>query len=523
MKLAIMVSISRRNGRRLFSRLIAAVLPPQRKASLPPREKLQALQEDLRRRMFEDGVGPHRSNMLVALKRGEKDDATAIAIVGHMVHEGLAFHHKHFAIMMSGLGKRGLWRTSCSLLGEMRARKLEPNTICYNVAINACQRGSSWTSALQIFNEMSESGALPDVITYSTLISACDKGAQWRDALATLNRGLQAGMRPDQRCFTAAVGACAHGHRWQHALSILDQIRVSRIKPDLICCNSILSACARGHEWVQAVWLLEVMLLRGPRPDVFSYNTVSTACDDGLQWESAIASLRQLELSAIKPDVVSFNAAIKACRHPDLPWTAALDLLDELSSSSLEPSVSTYGSLLVVLSAHGQWQLALCALEDMQCSWLTIDSGVYASAVQACASTGKVSAALELYRNAFACGALSHEKASEPGVIVLHDHCLEVSLTAMHAVLLDLLCRPDGGPRNSMQDLVIVTGRGSHSKSGQSRLASALAQFLSEEFSPPLALVPFVDGTVRNPGRWVIPADSLQRWIGESRGALVEA
>lgn len=514
-------------GRRRFSRLVAAVLPPQRNESLPPREKLQALQEDLRGRMFEDGVGPHRSNMLVSLKRGQTDDATAIAIVGHMVHEGLAFHHKHFAIMMSGLGKRGLWRTSCSLLGEMRARKLEPNTICYNVAINACQRGSSWTSALQVFNEMSQIGAIPDVITYSTLISACDKGAQWRDALAILAKGIQSSMRPDQRCFTAVVGACAHGHRWAHALSILDEIRVSRVRPDLICCNSILSACARGSEWAHAVSLLEAMQLHGPSPDVFSYNTVSTAFDDGLQWEFAIDSLRQLERLQVQPDVVSFNAAIKACRHPDVPWAAALDLLEELSSSCLQPSVSSYGSLLAVLSAHKQWQLALCALEDMQCSWLTIDSGAYASAVQVCASTGQVSLALELYRDAFACGALTHESRSEPGVVILHDHCLEVSLTAVHAVLLDVLCTStatgEETRRNPRQDLIVLTGRGSHNSSGHSRVASALAQFLSEEFSPPLDLVPFVKDTRRNPGRWVIPAESLQRWIEESSAIPVEA
>merc|ERR1719469_1181616 len=104
-------------------------------------------------------------------------------MVGHILYEELAYHHKHFAIMMSGLARKGLWRSACALLDEMRTRGLEPNVICYNIALEACRRGHQWQYAFELYDTMQERAAVPDVISYTSLITACETGSRWAHSL----------------------------------------------------------------------------------------------------------------------------------------------------------------------------------------------------------------------------------------------------------------------------------------------------------------------------------------------------
>ena len=64
------------------------------------------------------------------------------------------------------------------LLGEMRARGLEPNVVSYSAATSACVKGKQPERALELFCEMRKRGLTPNETSYSIAISPRDKGVK---------------------------------------------------------------------------------------------------------------------------------------------------------------------------------------------------------------------------------------------------------------------------------------------------------------------------------------------------------
>merc|ERR1711938_278624 len=126
------------------------------------------------------------------------------------------------AVSRLGRMRRG-WQSAVQLLESAEARYgVTPNTITYNAAISACEKGGQWERALALLDAMQAAGVAPDTITYSAAISACEKGGQWERALALLDEMQAAGVAPNTITYNATISACEKGGQWERALSLLD-------------------------------------------------------------------------------------------------------------------------------------------------------------------------------------------------------------------------------------------------------------------------------------------------------------
>ena len=57
---------------------------------------------------------------------------------------------------------------------------LRPDTMVFNAAISACEKGRAWATALRLMQQMRGMGCQPTAVTYGASISACEKGLQWQ-------------------------------------------------------------------------------------------------------------------------------------------------------------------------------------------------------------------------------------------------------------------------------------------------------------------------------------------------------
>ena len=64
----------------------------------------------------------------------------------------------------------------------MRRIGVTVDTITYNAAISACEKGQQWQGAFVFCTEMRRMGVTADTITYNVAIGACEKGQQWQGA-----------------------------------------------------------------------------------------------------------------------------------------------------------------------------------------------------------------------------------------------------------------------------------------------------------------------------------------------------
>jgi len=66
-----------------------------------------------------------------------------------------------------------------ALFTYMEVAGVERNPITYAVAINACSRNGQWQLGLQLLQEMGRKGVMPDTVVFNAAISACEKGRAW--------------------------------------------------------------------------------------------------------------------------------------------------------------------------------------------------------------------------------------------------------------------------------------------------------------------------------------------------------
>jgi pentatricopeptide repeat protein len=65
-------------------------------------------------------------------------------------------------------------KRALSLLQQLQARGLAPDSISYNLAIQSCTKSGQYEQALQLLEEMElKFGIKPTVVTYQFALAAC--------------------------------------------------------------------------------------------------------------------------------------------------------------------------------------------------------------------------------------------------------------------------------------------------------------------------------------------------------------
>ena len=62
------------------------------------------------------------------------------------------------------------------LLAKMECYSLQADTVSYNMAISACEKGQRWEMAFAPFEKMPARWLDADVVSLNAAISACEKG-----------------------------------------------------------------------------------------------------------------------------------------------------------------------------------------------------------------------------------------------------------------------------------------------------------------------------------------------------------
>ena len=57
----------------------------------------------------------------------------------------------------------------------MERKNIPRDTVTYNAAISACEKGGQWQTALDLLTEMERKSIPRNTITYNAAISACEK------------------------------------------------------------------------------------------------------------------------------------------------------------------------------------------------------------------------------------------------------------------------------------------------------------------------------------------------------------
>ncbi|CAK8991910.1 Pentatricopeptide repeat-containing protein At1g74850 [Durusdinium trenchii] len=203
---------------------------------------------------------------------------------------------------ISACEKGSSWIMACQIFHRMCEVRLSPTNVSYSALITAFQKVAHWTLALASLNEIPD----PDVVCYNTTMTACDRGSAWPWALQLFAAAPRATRSASS--FAAAMEAAEKGSQWHVNLELLAQMRELQINADAGHYTACISACERAREWQRALQAFEDL---PPTADLEELLKVVEACATDHRQE-AVSLFRGLRDQQLQPSEATDRAMSEA-------------------------------------------------------------------------------------------------------------------------------------------------------------------------------------------------------------------
>ena len=416
------------------------------------------------------------------------------------------------------------FHTALQLLSTMKCEGLKPTVVVFNSCLRSLEKANQGQMAADLLASAPSLDLIPDRISYNSVrlqratssvcldvvvfilllcatkvISACSKSGLWKTAINLLEDVMPArNVAPDEYTFASAISAQGIPHK--KALQLFMSMESRGVEPNIVCYNSALSICARHGMWQSAFQILKGILDDGHQPDVISWNTAIASCERHGKMQEALDLLDlMVSRGGAQPDTITFSSAISACRQ-DGAWGQALFLLDRCVEAGLAPNVITLNAVLSTFKSAREWKRALDLLDQMKTVYDVFPDVVsYNTVFESLDKAGRGVEIVSLMNEARARG-LYRQAFKSGNTVDLHGCSAAVARAVMRVVLNDL----KSGTREASEHLVVVTGRGLHSR-GKAILPQEVRAFIRACDGPATTDV--------HPGHFVIEEQAIAKWI----------
>eukprot|EP00434_Breviolum_minutum_P034476 symbB.v1.2.030519.t1/scaffold3447.1/size56486/4 len=226
---------------------------------------------------------------------------------------------------------QGRWMQALHLLGILKEKQLQPNSITYCNTISACARCQEWQTSLHLFAEACEQndliGGVLDVTLYNAVLSACEKAAEWQRALCLLMEMELRDLQADVISYNSSISSCEKAGHWKEALCLFVDLLEQRMKVTTITFNSAMSACEKNNEHSAVQKLFLMMHQHKVEPDRITHNVAISACQDPGSWSLGLHFFHAASLVYLEPNSVTLSAVASVCEVMT-QWRISLELLD---------------------------------------------------------------------------------------------------------------------------------------------------------------------------------------------------
>ena len=401
----------------------------------------------------------------------------------------------------------------------------------------------------QVLQDMARAACAPDAITLASAVAALGSAGAVDEAFDVWTEMRGGGVVPNSRCWTAMLSACRSARQYDRCHSLFTGMRAASsggggVQPSLEHWNVLIDTAVVCNLPETAFALAEEMeSVHNVEPDKYTRNCLLRAMAAQYGIDAAFAAAADLQLSAadwtmlvdlcaeakdakraaatldmmreygVNPDVVAFTALIKAYANAG-DSAGALAAYDKLFAAGLRPNNNTFLALLRACRAANDFERAAVVYDLMRQAGVRPQITAFRSLLAAwvdasvCGSGGVPVEQLPKW--------LLEAGNSEEGcsVLVTGASCVDLHGLSTEEARALILCRlrqlrevaiVDEAPPTGM---LIITGRGLNSDNGKTVLREEAERLCSE-----LRLDCTDDES--NPGRLLVPADSLRAWLAK--------
>ncbi|CAE7931871.1 unnamed protein product, partial [Symbiodinium necroappetens] len=224
-------------------------------------------------------------------------------------------------------------------------------------------------------------------------IQTFGKQSRWQQALAVLRGLSKKGSLPNVFTYSAAIGAAGRGKQWRSALGLLLSMCQEAVLPDMFIWSGLLATC-EPLGWEGSLQLFT------------SAASVSTVvCNTAMKgfsrhWPLTLALAATMSSSTLEPDITTLNTALTA-QVKGGRWRQAVEmLLQSHTSGEIPPDIVSVNVLLAICPSDLDWRWALHLLTWAKMRLLQPDVISYSSSISAAANDARWTLALALLREA---------------------------------------------------------------------------------------------------------------------------
>lgn len=269
---------------------------------------------------------------------------------------------KEQAIMMSGLGDRGLWRSALTLFNQMKEKREEPDVKHYTLLMKACEKSKQWRHALALLAEMLDAEVLPDSVTCHQAMRVCEVSGRWELAFQVMHLTRDLCFDPNAASFSFALKAAGSGRHWEASVAMLADMRRGGAAPDARHYLAVLGALAPGGRWAEAAHLVEEARSGGLALPPATYDAAIASCS--AKWTCALQLLEDMQRCRLTPAASTYNALLGVCNRRD-SLEVAIDLFDEAVQRNAYLDRKVYDDMLAASLHRHAWTTAMRGLRQM--------------------------------------------------------------------------------------------------------------------------------------------------------------
>ncbi|EFJ13271.1 hypothetical protein SELMODRAFT_122934 [Selaginella moellendorffii] len=262
------------------------------------------------------------------------------------------------------------------------------NVFSWTILITVCAQHGRSQEALALFYEMLKQGIQPHSVSFTAAINACSAGPEFLPAGRALHALLRRYGFQD-----AVVATTSLVSMYSKCGSLEESVKTFESMTELnaVSWNAMIAAFAEHRRGLEALRTLQKMFLEGIRACSVTYITLMSAYDQPSQLKSARYIHDCILRTGFDQDVVNviLNMYGKC---------GCLQDAEAMFKSMSQPDVIAWNTMIAAYSQHGHTSEALRFYELMQEEGVVPDDYTYVSVIDACATLGDMEVGKQVHR-----------------------------------------------------------------------------------------------------------------------------
>lgn len=436
------------------------------------------------------------------------------------LNEGIYVDVSFFNVLLKSCMRQGDTRRARLVLAWMMEQRTHPDNISYSTLVKTFSYAGNFDGVLYVIDLMDINGYKPSDEVFSNLLIACGNAGQhdtawmiWKNIVRS--RGEK---NIPVSLYEAMILSCNSASQGDRSLEILDLMKSSGIPPSVKAYNLALSACraqpgrrARPVDLINAMNIFSEMKTRNLSLDQFTYGQLIEICAESSQGQMASWLHRAMEVDGVKANAIIYTSLIKAFIRSDMV-SDAMEMFRVMvwGPARLKPTGATFRTLAKELRERGCIREALQIYSSMRRAKFAPNNiefqKLIAAAAEAAFSQGDAGLQNDV---AELCGVSSMSNLD------LHGRSRYEGRAAVLCVL-GMISMEYKATKQEPETLIIIVGRGGHSKGNEPVLPNVVLKMLTEELRLPLLNdhdKDHVEKKMQEDGRIIVDASVLMNWL----------